>query len=73
MPMQRRRRDDALRTMDDYLKSVVCGWVSARPYPRVYYKLVISGLSIAGRGSDLPGTHDVRTFGSDRTAAVRSA
>ena len=42
-------------TMDDCLKSVACGGVSARPYRKMYYNLVISGLSIADRGSDLPG------------------
>ena len=56
--------------MDDRLKSVACGWASARPYRKVYYNLVITGLSIAGRGSDLTGT-GVRTFVSDRMTAVR--
>jgi hypothetical protein len=57
-------------TMDDCLKSVACGWVSARPYRKMRYSLVISGLSIAGRGSDLPRA-GVRTFGSGRAADVR--
>jgi hypothetical protein len=57
-------------TMDGCFKSVACGWAFARPVRKVYYNLVITGLPIAGRGSDLSGT-GVRTLVSDRMAAMR--
>ena len=57
-------------TKDGCFKSAACGWALARPVRKVYYNLVSTGLSIAGRGGDLSGT-DVRTFVSDRLAAVR--
>ncbi len=50
--------------------NVACGWAFALPVRKVFYNLVITGLSIADRGSDLSGT-DVRTFVSDRPAAVQ--
>ena len=54
----------------DASNSVACGWAFARPVRKVYYNLVITGLSIAGRGSDLSGT-GVRTLVSDRMAFMR--
>ena len=47
--------------------SAACGWAFTRPVRKVSYNLVITGLSIAGRDSDLSGT-DVRTLVSDRLA-----
>jgi|SoimicmetaTmtLMB_FD_contig_31_10827400_length_756_multi_1_in_0_out_0_2 high-affinity nickel permease len=56
-------------TMDGCFKSVACGWAFAPAGPQgMYCSLVITGLSIAGRGGDLSGT-DVRTLVSDRLAA----
>jgi nickel/cobalt transporter (NiCoT) family protein len=57
-------------TVDGCFKSVACGWAFARPVRKVHYNLVITGLPIAGRGSDLAGT-DVRTLVSDRMAVMR--
>ena len=57
--------------MDGCFKSVGYGWAFAPAGPQgLYYSLVITGLSIAGRDGDMSGT-DVRTLVSDRMAAVR--